>query len=155
MMSKIKEYFENLVKNGIIPQEPGNYDAGAMEIYIDHLEAENTALHNVLEYLKESMKYKRLTKRISNGKKAVLFNSSLHEGVERLAELEDKIDCGDLIEVTKDVVVLPRIIHPNEMEWHIQYQNEYGIIFEDIRFSKDAAEARLAELKSETQSQKS
>lgn len=47
-------------------------------------------------------------------------------------------------------VELPRIVHPNEMEWHIQYQNEYGIIFSGIRFSKEAAEARLAELKGES-----
>lgn len=46
-------------------------------------------------------------------------------------------------------VELPRIIHPNETEWHIQYQNEYGIIHSEIRFSKKAAEARLAELKGE------
>ena len=47
-------------------------------------------------------------------------------------------------------VELPRIIHPNKTEWHIQYQNEYGIIFSEIKFSKEAAEARLAELKGET-----
>lgn len=47
-------------------------------------------------------------------------------------------------------VEFPRIVHPNEMEWHIQYQNEYGIIYSEIRFSKKAAEARLAELKGET-----
>ena len=47
-MSKIKEYFENLVKNGIIPQEPGNYDAATMKIYIDHLESENASLRERL-----------------------------------------------------------------------------------------------------------
>lgn len=46
-------------------------------------------------------------------------------------------------------IELPRVIHPNETEWHIQYQNEYGIIYSEIRFSKKAAEARLAELKGE------
>lgn len=48
-MSKIEEYFENLVKNRIISQVPANYDAGTMEIYIDHLEAENAALRERLE----------------------------------------------------------------------------------------------------------
>lgn len=43
------------------------------------------------------MKYKRLTKRISDGEEAFLFHSSLHEGIERLAELEDKIERGELI----------------------------------------------------------
>ena len=42
------------------------------------------------------MRYKRLTKRIADGEEAFLFHSSLHEGVERLAELEDKIESGEL-----------------------------------------------------------
>ena len=41
---KIKEFFQSLVKAGTIPQEPMNYDAATLKIYIDHLEAENTAL---------------------------------------------------------------------------------------------------------------
>ena len=42
------------------------------------------------------MKYTRLTKRIADGEEAFLFHSSLHEGIERLAELEDKIKSGEL-----------------------------------------------------------
>lgn len=97
-MSRIKEYFETLVKNRIIPQVPANYDAGTMEIYIDHLESENAALRERLE----------------------------------------------------NAVELPRIIHPNKNEWFIQYQLKSGIIDYSIRYSKEAAEARLAELKGET-----
>ena len=41
---KIKEYFQSLVKAGTIPQEPMNYDAATLKIYIDHLESENAAL---------------------------------------------------------------------------------------------------------------
>lgn len=44
-------------------------------------------------------------------------------------------------------VILPRIIHPNPNEWHIQYEYKSGIITSDIRRSEYAAEARLAELK--------
>ena len=43
-MSEIKEFFQSLVKAGTIPQETMNYDAATLKIYIDHLEAENTAL---------------------------------------------------------------------------------------------------------------
>lgn len=43
-------------------------------------------------------------------------------------------------------VELPRIIHPNKSEWHIQYQYESGIIDSEIKFSEEAAEARLKEL---------
>lgn len=47
-MSKIKEYFQGLVKTGTIPQEPSNYDAETLKIYIDHLESENAALRERL-----------------------------------------------------------------------------------------------------------
>ena len=43
------------------------------------------------------MKYNRLTKHIANDEEAFLFHSSLHEGIERLAELEDKIEHGELV----------------------------------------------------------
>lgn len=46
-------------------------------------------------------------------------------------------------------VELPRIIHPNPVEWHIQYQYESGIIDSDIRFSEAKAEARLKEIQEE------
>ena len=48
-MSKIKEFFQSLVKAGTIPQEPMNYDAATLKIYIDHLEAENADLRERLE----------------------------------------------------------------------------------------------------------
>lgn len=46
---KIKEYFQNLVKAGVIPQEPANYDVATLKIYIDHLEKENAVLCERLE----------------------------------------------------------------------------------------------------------
>ena len=52
-------------------------------------------------------------------------------------------------------VELPRIVHPNKNEWFIQYQLKSGIIDYSIRYSKEAAEARLAELKGERSSKKS
>ena len=52
-MSKIKEFFQSLVKAGTIPQEPMNYDAATLKIYIDHLEAENAALRERLEKMEE------------------------------------------------------------------------------------------------------
>ena len=48
-MSKIKEYFQGLVKDGVILQEPANYDAATLKIYIDHLETENASLRGRLE----------------------------------------------------------------------------------------------------------
>ena len=56
------------------------------------------------------------------------------------AELRARLD---------NAIELPRIIHPNENEWFIQYQLKSGIIDYSIRYSKEAAEARLAELKGE------
>ena len=48
-MSGIKEYFQELVKEGVLPQEPMNYDALTLKVYIDHLEAEIAALRERLE----------------------------------------------------------------------------------------------------------
>ena len=50
---KIKEFFQSLVKAGAILQEPMNYDAATLKIYIDHLEAENAALRELETYKQE------------------------------------------------------------------------------------------------------
>lgn len=46
---KIKKWFRSLVEEGKIQQEPMNYDAATLKIYIDHLEKENAALRERLE----------------------------------------------------------------------------------------------------------
>lgn len=46
---KIKKWFRSLVEEGKIQQEPMNYDAATLQIYIDHLEKENAALRERLE----------------------------------------------------------------------------------------------------------
>ena len=66
---------------------------------------------------------------------------------ERIKELES--ENATLRERLEKAVELPRIIHPNKNEWFIQYQLKSGIIDYNIRYSKEAAEARLAELKGE------
>lgn len=66
---------------------------------------------------------------------------------ERIKELES--ENAALRERLENAVELPRIIHPNKNEWFIQYQLKSGIIDYSIRYSKEAAEARLAELKGE------
>lgn len=62
------------------------------------------------------------------------------ETYDRLAELEEKIENGTLVE-------LPRIIHPNEQEWFVQYQYESGIIDCNVFYSEAEAEAKLKELR--------
>lgn len=56
---------------------------------------------------------------------------------------------AELRERLEKAIELPRIIHPNETEWFIQYQRKSGIIDYNIRYSKESAESRLAELKGE------
>ena len=68
-------------------------------------------------------------------------------GAEEIKRLE--VENAALRERLENAVELPRIIHPNENEWFIQYQLKSGIIDYNIRYSKEAAEARLAELKGE------
>lgn len=88
------------------------------------------------------------------------------EAWNRLFQLENKIESGEIDYATdrdkeiarltaenaslrarlEKAVELPRIIHPNKSEWHIQYQYKSGIIDSEIKFSEEAAEARLKEL---------
>lgn len=70
-------------------------------------------------------KFSRLTRQI---KKLKAENAALRERLGKAIEL-------------------PRIIHPNKYEWHIQYQYESGIIDSKIEFSIEAAKAILKELK--------
>ena len=58
----------------------------------------------------------------------------------KLAEVEDKIENGTLVE-------FPRVIHPNRMEWFVQYQYPNGVIQYYICFSEAEAQAKLKELK--------
>lgn len=65
--------------------------------------------------------------------------------IKRTKELE--AENAELRARLEKAVELPRIIHPNTYEWHIQYQYESGIIDSKIKFSIEAAEACLKELK--------
>ena len=76
-MSKIKEYFQGLVKKDVIPQEPANYDAATLKIYIDHLESENAALHERLDKAVEIPDY---VFECINGKVEIIFTEYLTVG---------------------------------------------------------------------------
>ena len=111
--------------------------------------------------------YERLTRYMQVGNKVVQVipqrKERIQAYIDRLFDLEDKIESGELIskkeverlqaenaalrERLEKAVELPRIIHPNEYEWFVQYQNKYGLIFDKIFYSERAAEACLKELK--------
>ena len=82
------------------------------------------------------MKYERLTNKNEKWEYSFVEDEDVYI---RLQELEDKIENGTLIE-------LPRIIHPNREEWHVQYQYKSGVIDYHICFSQEEAEAKLKEL---------
>ena len=67
------------------------------------------------------------------------------KAIKRTKELE--AENAELRARLNRAVGLPRIIHPNTYEWFVQYQNKYGLIFDEIFYSERAAEARLKELK--------
>lgn len=46
-----------------------------------------------------------------------------------------------------ELVEFPRIIHPNELEWFVQYQYPSGIIDYEIFYSLEKAEQKLKELR--------
>ncbi len=54
---------------------------------------------------------------------------------------KEQAECkGELIE-------LPRIIHPNKLEWFVQYQYQSGVIDFEIFYSLEKAEQKLKELR--------
>ena len=65
------------------------------------------------------MKYERLTIKRENGFSTVR-NTTLQGLIDRLAELEDKIENGELVEVPKGAVVLT----PEEREEEMRLANE-------------------------------
>ena len=76
------------------------------------------------------MKYNRLTKRIANDEEAFLFHSSLHEGIERLAELEDKIESGELCDRKETAREILKPLYDAIMEYPDCCVN----LSEDIKF---------------------
>lgn len=82
-MTEIKEFFQNLVESDVVSQEPTNYDAATLKIYIAHLEAENAALRERLEKAVE------LENKINNGElvDAIWFKSWIN----------GQICCGSVI----------------------------------------------------------
>ena len=82
-MIKTKEFFQNLVESGVISQEPINYDAATLKMYITYLEAENAALR---ERLKKAVE---LENKINNGElvDAIWFKSWIN----------GQICCGSVI----------------------------------------------------------
>lgn len=51
-------------------------------------------------------------------------------------------------EIEKSTIIeLPRIIHPNEQEWFVQYQYETGIFGSEVYYSETEAKERLEEIK--------
>ena len=130
-MSKIKEFFQNLVKAGTIPQEPMNHDAATLKIYIDYLEAENAELRERLE-------------------KAVELPCRVGDTIYSLDRIDLKIRENKVIAIT---FLLSNSVNHLEVQAH----NFRGAVasYESIDFgryvfiTREAAEARLAELKGE------
>lgn len=51
-------------------------------------------------------------------------------------------------EIGKSTIIeLPRIIHPNEQEWFVQYQYETGIFGSEVYYSETEAQKRLEGIK--------
>jgi hypothetical protein len=93
------------------------------------------------------MKYERLTLRLQNGKIGCLQEYSQKDLINRLAELEDKIENGTLIEFPR---IVPPIKYNNYSLWSVEYVNRaYGNISTDFYGTKEDVEERLKELQGE------
>ena len=75
-MSKIKEWCQSLVDNGVIPQLPANIDCATYKQYAKYLEFENAELRGRLEKAVE-LPFVVIDKK--TGKEADIYNIALHE----------------------------------------------------------------------------
>lgn len=121
-MSKIKEFFQSLVKAGTIPQEPINYDAATLKIYIDYLESENASLRKQIS--------KMVMPPCTLGDTLYIVACTFGDGY-----VEDEIVHQSGFSVVKSVVTEKNFYKMCDLVRN-------GKAF----FSQEAAEARLAEL---------
>ena len=91
-LSGIQKFFISVVKTGILPQEPMNYDGAAMKAYISYLETDNAALRERLERSVERLKTREKSVCFGTEWKAVVTDEDIDEvfGIAeaRLAELK-------------------------------------------------------------------
>lgn len=149
-MSEIKEFFQSLVKAGTIPQEPMNYDAATLKIYIDHLEAENAAMRERLE--------KAITPEFKIYEDIYFIDYVNEKGYSdyttgKLKIREAFITCVSQTSQTEFLYRLQPKDLPqeilNDSTIHDEWWNWRSFYAKEIFKTRKAAEARLAELKGE------
>ena len=144
-MTGIKEFFQNLVENDVISQEPANYDAATLKIYIAHLEAENAELRETLSKM-ETVE-KELRERLKKvGKLPCEVGDTLYEPfINRIREwIVDSIYVFSLgINVNCE--------RKDDCRWHDHFAiRENSNDFESrVYLTREAAEARLKEINEE------
>lgn len=118
-----------------------NFDYAGTFAYIQRLKAENAELKSSLTHANEEcLKWHERAQNLLKDSGGTIsgYEKKISDLQAENAALRARLE---------KAVELPRIIHPNEYEWFVQYQNKYGLIFDEIFYSERAAEARLKELK--------
>ena len=126
-MSEIKEFFQSLVKAGTIPQEPMNYDAATLKIYIDYLEAENAALRKQISEM--------VMPPCTLGDTLYLVSFYFGDGYD---------EAGNAVHTSGWQITETKVDEKNFYRMCDLVRNKKAF------FSREAAEARLAELKGDT-----
>ncbi len=125
-MSEIKEFFQSLVKAGTIPQEPMNYDAATLKIYIDYLESENAALREQIS--------KMIMPPCTLGDTLYITSFYFGDGYD---------EAGNAVHTSGWQITETKVDENNFYRMCDLVRNEKAF------FSREAAEARLAERKGE------
>ena len=132
-MSKIKEWCQMLVDSGVIPQMPANIDVTIYEQYAKYLESENAALKERLNKAVE------LPVKIGD---TVWLIGYIH------VSADAHLQCVDA-KIT-DIMMMKDLVRygAQEGDWCHEFTND--AIGEWVFMTREAAEARLAELKGES-----
>lgn len=157
-MTEIKEFFQNLVADGVVSQEPVNYDAATLKMYIAHLEAENAELKSSLTHANEEcLKWHERAQNLlkDSGGSISGYEKKISDLQAENAELRARLD---------KAVELPCIEPMTTWDWNeetgiaekhfgdyyqLLYRDEDGEFICTLGLKKEEAEKELAEVKNE------
>lgn len=155
---RIQKYFQGLVRGGVILQEPMNYDAATLKIYIAHLEAENDELKSSLTHANEEcLKWHERAQNLlkDSGGSISGYEKKISDLQAENAKLRARLE---------KAVELPCIEPMTTWDWNeetgiaekhfgdyyqLLYRDEDGEFICTPGLKKEEAEARLKELKGE------
>ena len=146
-MTGTKEFFQNLVADGVVSQEPVNYDAATLKMYIAHLEAENAELKSSLTHANEEcLKWHERAQNLlkDSGGSISEYEKKISDLQAENAELRARLE-----KAVEEVDKVKKIIDPTMYTSFCGFVVRWCTLVEhkELYGTQEAAESKLKELK--------